>query len=266
MKDNGVDKAVIFPCPAPLYFNPSSCDFMDRPLEPSGHDAFPYHLENRDVLRAARKYQNLIPYLSVYPHSKENVKSVKQLAGTNKRVKGLKFHGFAMHVKTTDLIGSEVMEMAGNYDLAVLVHSDATGRWDGYASRYSHPMQAAELAKAHPDVNVIAAHLGCLEERFLEALSSVPNLFTDVGPYVHQFKKIGEEKGCGFKDIAKFTPRKLLEDLDKEFPRKILWSTDEPWTVLSGTGYKEEVGILRELPEAVQHRLAEENITRVLGL
>ena len=265
MKDNGVDKSVIFPCPAPLYFNPSSADFMDSPLEPSGYDVFPYHLENKEVLRATRKHQNLIPYLSVHPHSKENVKSVEQLACTNKQVKGLKFHGLAMHTPTIDLIGSRTMEVADKHDLAVLVHSDATGRFKGYASKYSHPMLAVELAMAHPDVNVIAAHLGSLENGFLEALSSLSNLFTDTGPYVHHFNKINEWKG-DHRDISKFTPRKLLEDLAREFPHKILWSTDEPWTVLSGTGYKEEVDILNQLPDAVKYRIAEENITRVLKL
>lgn len=265
MKANGVDRAVIFACPAPIYYDPHSADSMDGPLEPSGLDLYPYRMENHDILNAARKYAQFIPYLCVQPQSNRNMKGVEEQVKANRNVRGMKFHGLAMHTPTIDLIGSRIMRMADEHDLAVLVHSDATGRFGGYASKYSHPVLAVELARAHPDVNVIAAHLGSLENKFLEALSSLPNLFTDTGPYVHLVKKIGGWKGP-HRDISKIKPHRLLEDLDREFPHKILWSSDEPWTVLSGTGYKEEVGILNQLPDAVKYRIAEENITRVLKI
>ena len=265
MKVNGVERAVVFACPAPIYYDPHSADFMDSPLEPSGLDLYPYRMENRDILNVAKKYGQLIPYLCVQPHSNKNMKAVEEQVNANSNVKGLKFHGLAMQTPTIDLIGSKIMDVADEHNLAVLVHSNATGRFGGYASKYSHPMQAVELAMAHPDVNVIAAHLGSLENKFLEALSSLPNLFTDTGPYVHQLNKINEWKG-DHRDINGVKPHRLLEDLDREFPHKILWSTDEPWTVLSGTGYKEELDILNRLPVAVKHRIAEENINRVLKI
>jgi predicted TIM-barrel fold metal-dependent hydrolase len=267
MDENDVEIAVIFACPAPVYYDPESCKNREQRLTPSGRDVYPYCYENDVILNAAKKHpKRLVPYLFVDPHNADNIKDIERLVKSNSKIKGLKFHGWTMHTKTTDLIDSKLMDIAEANNLVVLVHTEASDRWDGYAKKYSDPMQAVELARAYPDVKIIAAHLGKLSTEFLECLAEQKNLYTDCGPFLYEHTSINEAESYKHMDISKYTPSQLLGELDRMFPRKILWSTDEPWTVLSETTYQDEVNVLKELPEPVKHRIAEENISRVLGL
>jgi predicted TIM-barrel fold metal-dependent hydrolase len=171
-----------------------------------------------------------------------------------------------MHTPITDLIGSKLMEIAEDNNLAVTVHTEAADRWEGYARRYTNPMQAVELAKAHPNARVIAAHMGNLSTEFLECMAEQKNLYTDCGPFLWEYRSINKAKSFKHMNISKYTPPKLLEELDRKFPRKIIWSTDEPWTVMANMTYEDEVDVLDEIAEKVKHRIAEENLSRVLGL
>lgn len=266
MSENGVDKSIIFPFPAPVYFDPTSCKYLDKPLQPSERDVHPYNKENLEVLKAAKEHPDkFIPFLAVYPHNYSHALEIKYLARRNEEIKGLKFHGWTTHTQTTDLIDSKVMEAAEDNNLAVLVHSEASDKWDGYGKLYSNPMHAVKLAKAYPGVNIIVAHMGGLNVDFMDELASQKNLFTDTGPFLYIYDKIRNANSYKHRDINDIKPEQLLEELDKQFPRKIIWSTDEPWTVLNGN-YETEVKNLRNLPEPVVHRIAEENISKVLGL
>jgi hypothetical protein len=100
--------------------------------------------------------------LGINPHTLSEsclAETEKQIAGSNGRIVGMKIYAGYYHVSISDPIYEPVYKLALKHGLTIVIHTGET-----YSSRgllkYAHPLNVDELAVTHPELRIVACHMG----------------------------------------------------------------------------------------------------------
>jgi len=133
-----------------------------------------FRAANDEIAAAASRYPDqVIPFCTVNPwYQEESLKELDRCLG-ELDFKGVKLHpwmtGFPIHSEMVD----PIMEKIAHYDVPVIIHS-GTPPW-------SEPLQIGEMARRHPDVRLIMAHMGIIDlwKEAIDAARSNPNIWLE---------------------------------------------------------------------------------------
>lgn len=112
---------------------------------------------NREILNITKSNPILKPLAVCQPDKTQNADNIRTILKEG-QFYGLKFHPLHMKLAANDTKYDDYMKVAEQNNLPCLFHCDAAG------CKYSSPEQIYELAKRHPKVPVILAHLGAGED------------------------------------------------------------------------------------------------------
>ena len=198
--------------------------FLSNPLNPGG---FYPSAENIDIMnKMAHEYvsgfSDRLKYL-IYVNP-----ALETAEDTVKR--GIEFDG-AIGIKLwvatrcDDASVDKLAELAKKYSVPVLIHT--LYKYEGQLSDESRAENVLNIAKRHPDVKFIMAHLGGVSGRALKIIKNVSNVWTDIsgigfrnGDVEHAVKILGENRilfgtdipGCSFSaSIGKVNEAEISE-------------------------------------------------------
>jgi len=99
--------------------------------------------------------------LGINPHTlcKKSLDKTEASIKNNKSIVGMKIYAGYYHVDVTDRIYDPVYNLAEKYDITIVVHTGETFSERGLL-KYSHPLILDELAVLHPDLRIVACHMG----------------------------------------------------------------------------------------------------------
>jgi len=120
--------------------------------------------------------------LGINPHSL-NAKSLSVTEGaikSSKSVVGMKIYAGYYHVDITDPIYDPVYNLAEKYDITIVIHTGETFSQRGLL-KYSHPLRVDDLAVAHPEMRIVACHMGTpWVFDACEVVAKNPNVYLDI--------------------------------------------------------------------------------------
>ena len=250
----GVEYMVSFPMPNSLYYNTAHY-WETGEFIPSGYCSWPFQFENEVLLKEVSSFQleRILPFVSfslqdnVTQQQEHIYKLAEQFA-----IYGLKYHTVTDQKDSLSIDAeSDFVSIARELDIPILVHTDVTG--------FADSSKLLELASKHPDVRFCAAHFGGFSKTFFRELEKYQynNLFFDTAPLT-VLCKIREGKVNGnWEELPFGSPEIILRMYAERFPDRIVWGSDEPWTVISNFdnithlspvqfGYQHEVDRLKE--------------------
>ena len=118
---------------------------------------------NREILNIAKENPVLKPLAVCQPDKTQNADNIRTILKEGEFY-GLKFHPLHMKLAADDAKYDDYLKLAEEKKLPCLFHCDAAG------CKYSSPEQIYTLAKRHPKVPVILAHLGAGEDSHSRAV------------------------------------------------------------------------------------------------
>ncbi len=147
---------------------------------------------------------------------------------------GLKFHPEYTKIGAENSAYEPYMKLAEEFNLPCLFHCDANG------SKYSSPEQIYELAKRHPKVPVILAHLGAgpdeVHQKAIDVmLESIKN--RDARIYA-DISWVNCEKADKTEIVSAI--KQLKESVQGDMTSRLLFGTDAPLGNFGAEGFKEE--------------------------
>lgn len=228
MRQAKVDYAVIFACPWTR-----SGNYVD---------------ENLHIVESSRKFDTLFPALFVNPFSRE---SIEGILGFCKRREGkaIKLHPLSGEYKPRDLLDTDILAIAREYDLPIIIHS-------GYQDEYEGII---EIAHELPNP-IIVSHAFRFRKKLIEEASKIPNIYLDPCPILallNSGKRFLGDLG-ELIDVAKEGDAKILFNaLYEIMDGRVVWGSDEPWSseMSFSMGYNSEVELIRQLEERVKQRI-----------
>lgn len=119
---------------------------------------------NREMLQIAKENPVLKPLAVCQPDKNANADNIRTILKEGEFF-GLKFHPLHMQLAADDVKYDDYLKAAEENKLPCLFHCDAAG------CKYSSPEQIYTLAKRHPKVPVILAHLGAGEDSHSRAVN-----------------------------------------------------------------------------------------------
>lgn len=274
-KLNDIAHLVVFPMPMPFYYNPIQV-IHNQTWQPSGFEEFPYQLSNKALLYEAETFGEgmILPFMMIHPKEKvnEQIEFLKEVISL-RNVYGLKLHTRATATTPNDLINSPFIDILKEHDLPILIHSRSKPETTS-ASRI------LELAKCHSDIRICVAHLADLDRDVLTQIKDAPNVYVDCTPFL-SICNFAKERDYNFVSQQLFDanyrdPAQCLIELNNFMPGKLLWGTDEPWTIVSkpdGTlitnyTYADECAVLAEISrkghDHTRRSIAQMNTARFL--
>jgi len=198
--------------------------------------------------------------LGINPHTltEGSIARTEELIKGNAGVVGMKIYAGYYHVDVTDPIYEPVYKLAEKYDVTIVVHTGETYSERGLL-KYSHPLRVDELAVAHPDMRIVACHMGVpWVFDACEVVAKNPNVYIDLSGML-----IGDSEF-----IAQQAETPLLVDRYKQALvflnnyDKVLYGTD--WPLVPMGAY---IGFIKKLvPDEHHEKVFYENAVRVYKL
>ncbi|RJR25445.1 hypothetical protein C4578_01420 [Candidatus Microgenomates bacterium] len=269
ISEGGISKAVIFPFPGTLYYNPTKI-LKFGSWEPSGLEDFPYQVENSSLLREI-KIENadsfFFPFLAFDP--KEKVLEQCEYLRLERQFFGIKIHTLATRSTPSD-VDDRLLSIVEEKDIPIIFH---TGKQENTKADL-----VVTFAKHHPNIRVGLAHLAGFDKAILEKVACLPNLYIDTSPLV-SLCYFAQNKGLR----ERYLSSRIVEldygdvidvvlNLYSLIGSKLIWGTDAPFGSFSDKSgklvvnfsYKDEVAILNKLLKAgyvdVVRQIAGQNI------
>ena len=184
------------------------------------------------------------PLGSIHPDSEKKAAELDRLAAAG--IKGIKLHPDYVRVPLSDPRFDEILSLAEERGLFVVVHAGL----DPVSPDLVHatPDMFAAAIKRHPNLTLIAAHMG----GFAKAKEVLEHL---VGTGIYLDTSL-----CSLREGEKDLLYKILAEHD---PTRLLFATDTPWSDAS-----REVAFLEGAPidEWKKKMIRAENAARLLGL
>lgn len=246
---NGVESAVTFPFPGSSFYNARL--LVQGQRIPSGIQDFPYQVENRVTAHDCRiTGPNMIAFACIDPTTKikEQIDALRKMCD-EKLIFGLKFHSLACGCTAQKLETSGFIDFALERNLPIMVHTGT--------DTLSRPENVVDLGKKYPSLRICAAHLAALDETVLSEISKIDNVFVDCVPFVQICNSVRDgDNSISFpNDIYPQQPVSSLAKYHDKLQDRLLWGTDEPWTinveangrVRASHGYSGETNVLANL-------------------
>ncbi|HQJ57153.1 MAG TPA: amidohydrolase family protein [Caldisericia bacterium] len=249
-----IKNSLLLSCPVPEVFSQVSKFKKEYkgyigilPYNYAGFDNS-FYFENEQMYRAysfltlSDMADSAIPFFAI-SESAENKKGIENILNKSELKKpfGFKFHSLSSQRPISSLLGSETMDFLNEINGMVLLH---TGK-----DSLSNPNQIYTLAEKYGSATFIAAHLGSLNEQFLNNINNYENVYTDTSILSHLIRRIGKEGSSPEESILELLYKFNLED-------KLLFGSDYPWTRIFGTSPEKERSFLlnSNIPETVKEK------------
>jgi predicted TIM-barrel fold metal-dependent hydrolase len=232
-EQNHVDWLVVFPFPYSIFYDPMAV-LHGVGLRWSGIGDFPYQFENDYLLYETGLFgRRVLPFLAIDPTRKVD----EQLSWLQSKIRetdlyGLKVHTRATGSRATDLLDSPLLGFAQEYDLPLMIHAEGPG------SDNASPEHVFRLAAAKPGVRMCIAHTCYFDKTLLPQRLEHPNVCVDVAPFGPKcmLLAVGEHSNYVSNDTLELPytdPIHTLLELIDMLPGKLVWGTDEPYTILT---------------------------------
>jgi len=120
--------------------------------------------------------------LGINPHtlSERSLAEAEGLIKGGPGVVGFKLYAGYYHFDITDPVYDPVYRLSEKHDLAVVIHTGDTFSIRGLL-KYAHPLRVDELAVAHPDLRIVACHMGVpWVFDACEVAAKNPNVYVDL--------------------------------------------------------------------------------------
>jgi len=120
--------------------------------------------------------------LGINPHTLtgKSLAKTEDMLKNNDNVVGMKIYAGYYHIDVTDSTYDPVYKLAEKYDKTIAIHTGETFSERGLL-KYSHPLCVDELAVAHPDMRIVACHMGTpWVFDACEVAAKNPNVFVDI--------------------------------------------------------------------------------------
>jgi len=191
-----------------------------------------------------KKYNNLIGFGTLHPHMENPEKEVEWLL--ENKFKGIKVHPDYQMTLIDDPKFMKIHKALAKAGLILLTHA-------GYdiglpPPRHCNPKNLAKVMDTVPDLTIIAAHMGGIEEQEdVEKYYFGRNIYLDTC-YTHHH----------------INGNQLAKKIKSHGVDKILFGTDSPWS-----DQKEQINYIKSLPlltEKEKNMVLEENAKRLLKL
>ncbi|HPX31990.1 MAG TPA: amidohydrolase family protein [Erysipelotrichaceae bacterium] len=156
------------------------------------------------TMEAVKKYPDrIVGYAYINPREENAIEEVHRCLSVE-GMRGVKFHSWKHgYFPSNNRALDGIIDAIAEYDVPILTHTGTPP--------LSLPQQWIEVAKRHPNVKFVLAHIGYLDYGYdcIEGAKNYPNIYVDTSGQVE------------IPVIAK-----ALEDLG---PDRIIWSTDWPY-------------------------------------
>lgn len=120
--------------------------------------------------------------LGINPHTlnADSLARTEDMIGSSGCIAGMKIYAGYYHVDITDPLYTPVYMLAEKYDITIVVHTGETFSSRGLL-KFSHPLRVDELAVAHPEIRIVACHLGApWVFDACEVAAKNPNVYLDL--------------------------------------------------------------------------------------
>lgn len=186
---------------------------------------------NRDMLKISQQFPILKPLAVCQPNETANAKQIRSVIreGT---FYGLKFHPLHMKLAADDYKYDDYMRVAQENHFPCLFHTD------GVRCPYSSPEQVYELAKRHPKVPVILAHMGAGEESHSRAVKVLLDSI-EKGDALIYADISWVDDGKPEKKVILDTLEKLQHTSKGDMTNRLLFGTDAPLGKFGADGMKD---------------------------
>ena len=132
-------------------------------LAETNSGAFPDTGANTPMIADLEAYMPPGMYLclGINPHTlnKQSLIDTENLIKSSSNIVGMKIYAGYYHVDITDPVYNKVYALAEKYDKTIVIHTGETYSARGLL-KYSHPLRVDELAVLHPEMRIVACHLG----------------------------------------------------------------------------------------------------------
>lgn len=265
MDANGIDRAVCFPFTLPSALDPYAYAESDRLEFLPGR--VPFDRENEMLVRELERIDTdgrLFAFAFFDPARQvpEQVKLLEKLAGS---LRGLKTQTTMLQSPIRALLdeGSDLMAFAEQHNLPVLLHTAVYEK-----DRWAQAADCLAVAEHYPKVRFNLAHSIRFHLAHLKRAACLPNVWVDCAAHLAHCRLAAEP------DSPFIAPRSVRVDADYSKPAEVLeavhavmggkymWGSDNPYMSWSDEvirvlfTYREEVDVLRALPESTQADMA----------
>jgi len=198
--------------------------------------------------------------LGINPHTltESSLSETEHMLKTAPNTVGMKIYAGYYHVDITDPIYDPAYKLAEKYDKTIVIHTGET-----YSSRgllkFSHPLRVDDLAVAHPDMRIVACHMGApWVFDACEVAAKNPNVYIDIsGLLVGNAEYIAQQAATPLLVDRYRQALVFLSDYDK-----VIYGSD--WPLVPMGGYIEFCKKL--IPDEYQNKVFCENAVRVYKL
>ena len=272
MAENKISYCIVFPMPFSLYYDPRLA-VRNNILRASGLEDFPYQVENKALLyEVGLSSKCFLPFLAVNP--KEKVTEQMDFLKKQRAIFGLKLHTVATNSSVQDLEHSPFLELLEKRNIPLMVHSGRTKK--------ALPDHILPFAQKHPNIRVCIAHLAGFDKDIITKIKNTNNIFVDTSPFLSccYLAKQKDKKYLSPNnfDLEYSDPMEVLISINNILKGRLIWGTDEPWTILTDpkTGqvlirnsYKKECEFLKSLDKRgfsdIKFEISNKNIKHFLG-
>ena len=128
---------------------------------------------NKEVYAITKKYpKRIIGFGILNPRDRKRALDDIKRCVNDYGFKGLKLHPTANRYMVDSTLVDPVIELANNYSLPILIHSDSGG--------FAHPRMIGALAERHPEVKIIIGHMGLdAWQESIEMAKNHKNIYLD---------------------------------------------------------------------------------------
>jgi len=265
MDRNGIKRAVCFPFTLPSAFD--VIRFADSGEVNLLPDRFPFDRENQLLLLEVARVdvrKQLLPF-AMFDPAREQERQAEAIESRIGEIHGLKVQSTVIQSPIRALLkeGRCLMELAGKYDLPVLIHTSIapTDLW-------AQTSDCLEVAAAYPRVRFNLAHSLRFHQPSLIAATKLANVWVDCSAHlIHCALACRDSPAVAVKservDADYATPWKVLETIHQMLPGKYLWGSDAPfmsWVddqISHRFSYDFEVAALYALPADLRRSMSQ---------
>lgn len=262
---NGIDRAVCFPFTLPSAFDLTA--FADSGRLELLPGRIPFDRENSLLVQEIERIDTdgrLLPFAFFDP-----ARCVaQQLAMLNKligRIRGLKTQTTILESPIRALLdrGRDFMALAEQHDLPVLLHTAVYPK-----DHWAQVADCLAVAEAFPRIRFNLAHSLRFHAEHLKRAAQLPNVWIDCAAHLAQCGLAAEPDSPfiappGVRVDADYTkPAEVLQAIHGILKGRYMWGSDNPfmsWTddiIRVVFTYREEMDVLRALPESMQTDMA----------
>ena len=183
------------------------------------------------MLKISSQMPILKPLAVCQPNETPNANQIRQVIKEGKFY-GLKFHPLHMKLAADDAKYDDYMRVAEKNNFPCLFHTDAI------RCPYSSPEQVYALAKRHPNVPVILAHMGAGEESHSRAVKVLLDSI-EKGDALIYADISWVDDGKADKKVILDTLEKLQHTSKGDMTSRLLFGTDAPLGKFGADGIKD---------------------------